>query len=418
MTALLDTLVEMNLAAAGAIVFLLLVRRPVRNLFGAHAAYMLWAIVPIAVAATFIPSRAIEMISLDISIYETMLQNTAAAAAGLDVLPVALLSVWIIGAIAMAIFQIRRQAAFMRDADIGIAGPAIVGFSQPRIVTPDDFSRRFSDMERKLILTHEQVHLDRNDARINAGIALVRCLFWFNPLVHIGAKAMRIDQELSCDAEVIDRRPRVRRTYAETLLKTQLASRPLPVGCYWPAESQHPLTERIDMLARKPLSSRRRVAATAIVLAMTCGAGVAAWAAQPERTIITEAPDILVPFNPLPRDKQDPLVRVQQELDKPATTRPRPSANFSQPDYPAESQAAREEGDVVVELCVASSGIVDDVKLVQSSGHARLDNATVAGLGGSRFVPATREGKPVRLCGYNLTLGWRLDNAQAPPGNP
>jgi TonB family protein len=226
---------------------------------------------------------------------------------------------------------------------------------------------------------------------------------------------MRIDQELSCDAEVIDRRPRVRRVYAETLLKTQLASRPLPVGCFWPAESQHPLTERIDMLARKPLSSRRRIAATAIALVLTGSAGVAAWAAQPERTIITEAPDILVPFNPLP--EQDPLVRVQQQLDKPAATKPRPSPDFIQPDYPVESQAAREEGDVVVELCFASSGIVDDVKLVQSSGHARLDTATVAGLGSSRFVPATREGKPVRLCGYNLTLGWRLDNAgpAAPP---
>ncbi len=38
---------------------------------------------------------------------------------------------------------------------------------------------------------------------------------------------------------------------------------------------------------------------------------------------------------------------------------------------------------MVVELCVASSGIVDDVKLVQSSGHTRLDTATIAGLGGS-----------------------------------
>ncbi len=64
------------------------------------------------------------------------------------------------------------------------------------------------------------------------------------------------------------------------------------------------------------------------MLVLTGRAGVAAWAAQPERTIITEAPDILVPFNPLPRDKQIRLVRVQQELDKPATTRPRPSAKL------------------------------------------------------------------------------------------
>jgi len=128
------------------------------------------------------------------------------------------LAAWLAGAILTAASLMRRQAAFLRDADLGLAGPAIVGFSHPRIVTPDDFTRRFSDSERKLILTHEQVHLERNDARINALIALVRCLFWFNPLVHVGARTLRIDQELSCDAEVIDRRPRVRRAYAETRL--------------------------------------------------------------------------------------------------------------------------------------------------------------------------------------------------------
>lgn len=408
---IIENFVELNIAGACAVAFMLAVRKPARRIFGAHAVYALWAIVPIAAAATFIPSRAIETLSLGVTLEEIVALTTAPEATPLEAaLPYALFAAWFIGAAIMATALVRRQNAFMRDADLGLAGPAIVGFSHPRIVTPDDFSRRYSDTERKLILTHEQVHIDRNDARINALIALLRCLFWFNPMVHVGAKAMRIDQELSCDAEVIDRRPRVRRAYAETLLKTQLASRPLPVGCYWPAESQHPLTERINMLAAKPLSDRRRAAATAVVLAVSASAGVAAWAAQPERTIITEAPDVLVPFNPLPRDQaKDPLVRVRQQIDKDITVNPRPAADFTQPAYPAESQALREEGDVGVELCVASTGIVDDVKLVKSSGHTRLDTATLSGLQRSKFEPTTREGKPVRLCGYNLVVGWRLD---------
>lgn len=408
---IIENFVELNIAAGCAVGFMLAVRRPARRIFGAHAVYLLWAIVPIAAAATFIPSRAIETLSLGMTLEEIVaLTTTHNAPIWEAAIPYVLFAIWIVGAIAMASALIRRQNAFMRDADLGLAGPAIVGFSHPRIVTPDDFARRYSDAERKLILTHEQVHIDRNDARINAVVALFRCLFWFNPMVHIGAKAMRIDQELSCDAEVIDRRPRVRRAYAETLLKTQLASKPLPVGCYWPAESQHPLTERINMLAAKPLSDRRRAAATAIVLAVSASAGVAAWAAQPERTIITEAPDVLVPFSPLPRDQaKDPLVRVRQQIDADVTVNPRPAADFTRPDYPAESQALREEGDVGVQLCVASSGIVEDVKLVKSSGHARLDTATLTGLERSKFEPATREGKPVRLCGYNLVVGWRLD---------
>lgn len=391
MTALLDAMLEMNLAAAGAIAFLLLVRQPARRFFGPHAAYMLWAIVPVAVLATFIPSRTIELMTLDIAISEAVLQN-AATSAGFDFWPV-LATIWIVGAVAVAAALARRQAAFLRDADIGIAGPAIVGFSHPRIVTPDDFSRRFSDAERKLILTHEQVHLDRNDARINAIVALVRCLFWFNPLVHIGAKAMRIDQELSCDAEVIDRRPRVRRAYAETLLKTQLASRPLPVGCYWPAESKHPLAERIDMLTRKPMSGRRRAVATGVVLVLAASAGVAAWAAQPERTIITEAPDILLPFSPLPHDQQQNIAE---------TMRPRLiSGSLTPPTLPADWKGAAE---IVTELCISTAGAVDSVMLVKPSGLANIDVGTVAALQKTQWEPAKRNGRAISLCGHPVTV--------------
>lgn len=398
----IENFVEMNIAAATAILFVLAVRKPARRVFGPHAIYMLWAIVPIAAAATFIPSRTIEMLSLGLTLDEVVALTTppAATSAFETILPYALAAIWLAGAVATAVALVRRQAAFMRDVDLGLAGPAIVGFSQPRIITPDDFTRRFSDTERKLILTHEQVHLERNDTRVNALVALIRCVFWFNPLIHVGAKAMRVDQELSCDAEVIDRRPRVRRVYAETLLKTQLASRPLPVGCYWPAESQHPLAERIDMLARKPLSGRRRAAATAIVLAVTASAGVAAWAAQPERTVITEAPDLLVPFRPIERDGQ---------LLAGLITNPRPKDSFNP--FMAPPSDLKVDGDVVVELCVSASGAVADAKVAQSSGYPKLDEAGLRQMRGARFEPATRNGRPVEVCGYTMTVGWRLGGA-------
>lgn len=402
MNDILAALLEMNIAAAVAVGFILLVRKQAQRLLGPHAVYLLWSIVPVALLATFIPSRTITTLTLGLSLEEIIALTTPSPEHinWEETIAPALMAIWIAGMIIMAVALARRQAAFLRDASVGLAGPAIVGFSRPRIVTPDGFTRRFTDSERKLILTHEQVHLDRNDARVNALVALARCVFWFNPMIHVGAKTMRIDQELSCDAEVIDRRPRgVRRAYAETLLKTQLASRPLPVGCYWPAESQHPLTERIDMLARKPVSGRRRIAATAIVLVLSASAGVAAWAAQPERTVFREAPDVLVPFQPMPQDEESKAA---------PTTNPRPGAGFHQPDYPADAAVAKQEGDVVVELCVGASGAVADVKLVRSSGHASLDNATLSGLEQSKFEPATRNGQAVSICGYSLTMGWRL----------
>lgn len=186
----------------------------------------------------------------------------------------------------------QRQRRFMADMGRGEAGPAVVGFFRPRIVTPSDFADRFNPLEQKLVLAHENIHLERHDTRINAAVALARCVCWFNPMVHVGARMLRIDQEMSCDAAVVERRPRTRRAYAETLLKTQLAARPLPVGCYWPPAAVHPLTERVGMLTRRPFSEERRLASATAVVAMVAGAGFAAWSLQPAREI--QGPPVLL----------------------------------------------------------------------------------------------------------------------------
>lgn len=299
---LIQVLAEINLAAGAAIAFMLLVRKWAHRTVGARAVYLAWSIVPMAILATFIPSRTIEIpepIFPDRVVITAYVPREGLDWAGIGL--ALLLLVWAAGAATLAISLARRQAMFDRQAELGKAGPAVVGFSFPYIVRPKDFYDRFSAEERKLILAHEQVHLERRDPRINALVALIRCICWFNPLAHVGANRLRIDQELACDAEVIDRRPNARRAYAETLLKTQLAAHALPVGCYWPAEAMHPLAERIAMLARSPLSHRRRIAASVAVLALTAFGGVAAWAAQPERTVLIPAIELFVPFEPLAR---------------------------------------------------------------------------------------------------------------------
>ena len=125
--------------------------------------------------------------------------------------------------------------------------------------------------------------------RINALAALLRCLCWFNPLVHIAAHLMRIDQELACDAAVVERHPRAKAVYATALLKAQLASRPLPLGCYWPAGTEHPLTERVEMLKQAAPTRMRRVAGASALVLLSIGAGLSAWAAMPPETHLVEA---------------------------------------------------------------------------------------------------------------------------------
>jgi beta-lactamase regulating signal transducer with metallopeptidase domain len=279
-TDILLVLLKVNFAAAVAVAIVMAARKKVRETMGPDAAYLMWAIVPVAMLAVLIPSRIVMVEDGGPGPVSRFWSEQLWPFAAVLVLA------WMTGVILMAGELLKRQQLFMEDVGFRKAGPAVVGFFYPYIVTPADFSHRFSDEERTLIMAHEQVHLERQDIRINAVVAAVRCLCWFNPLIHIGAHYLRADQELSCDAAVIERRPRARRAYAETLLKTQLAERSLPVGCYWPAGSSHPLTERIAMLTRMPFSGRRRVAAAAAVLTLVSGGGFAAWAAQPPRHVV------------------------------------------------------------------------------------------------------------------------------------
>ncbi len=77
-------------------------------------------------------------------------------------------------------------------------------------------------------------------------------------------------------------------------------------------------------------------------------------------------------------------------------------------DYPAISIRLRETGLVVVNVCVESDGSVSDVTVVESSGHERLDDATIRMVGNRfRYNPATQGGQPIRHCA-NQPVRWAL----------
>lgn len=303
---LLTGLARANLALAAAVLLILLLRRPARRQFGARVSYALWITAPLAAAASLLP-QAPEPTALGAVVL------TAADRAG-GAIPAALATdrardllgvLWLAGAIAAASIMAHRQARYMASlgrlspASPGVLraehpgiGPAVVGALRPRIVTPADFDTRFAPAEREVILAHERVHVAAGDAAINALAAAVQCLCWFNPFAHLAAHTLRVDQELACDAAVLARYPNARRLYAEVLLKTQLAAQPLPLGCHWPAASDHPLQERIVMLKLPPPAPARRAVGASFVAAFALAGSAAAWAAQPAGSpALVAAPD-------------------------------------------------------------------------------------------------------------------------------
>jgi beta-lactamase regulating signal transducer with metallopeptidase domain len=275
---LLHALLKVNLAAGAGILLVLMLRRPIRRMFGATAAYALWLVVPLAAGASLLPALRTVPVAADAHLDLRALIEQAPVAAGV------LTVLWMAGVAVMLAVLATTQRRFMRKAAKGQAGPAIVGVLDPRLVLPADFADRFDEQEQALIRAHERVHLERDDPRANAVLALMQCLFWFNPLVHVAATRVRLDQELSCDAVVIARYPKERRRYAEAMLKTQLAEQALPVGCYWPSRGRHPLEARIALLKAPAPTTGRQLAGLGLIAALALVSVAAAWSAQPPRT--------------------------------------------------------------------------------------------------------------------------------------
>ncbi|HEY0437500.1 MAG TPA: M56 family metallopeptidase, partial [Phenylobacterium sp.] len=202
MSDVLPALLRLNLGVAAAVALVLALRLPVRRMFGARVAYGLWALAPLAAAAMLLPARVVTVIravptptaAATNAVWQAV--EPAAAPAGPDLAGL-LAALWLAGGVASLAWLAWRQVQFARALRQGRAGPAVVGVLRPRIVTPDDFAARYTPREQSVVLAHEQTHIDRQDSRANALAALARCINWFNPLAHLLAHYLRIDQELA-----------------------------------------------------------------------------------------------------------------------------------------------------------------------------------------------------------------------------
>jgi TonB family protein len=389
---LIRILILSTIASSAAMLLALVLRKPMRAGFGARAAYALWILVPLSTLVFMLPAPVASLSMPVMPMAVAALARSVPAA----VLPLEnpfdpslwLAGAWLLGAAIVFLLFAHQQRRFVRGlGQLSVANdetlraqttagcPALLGAWHPRVVVPADFEQRYSFTERELILAHERTHRARGDAQINALAAVLRCAFWFNPLIHFVASRFRFDQELACDAVVISRFPEARRSYADAMLKTQLAVLGLPVGCHW--QSSHPLKERIAML-KQPLPGRARAALGAgIAVALIIGGTYAAWAVQP------------------------PTPEAQSVAAKVAA----PDANETKAGYrklnriayPTDLIAAKTQGVVYVKVRIATDGSVTTaaVDRVDPPNAAALADAAVAGVKTWTFDPAQQQGKPV-----------------------
>lgn len=401
-----DVMWSALVASSVAMLLVLAVMPMLRRRLGAELAFALWLVVPLACLLVLWPAP--DATSWRASV-QAMLPTvigfaTDAADNGTDpAIDASWRTLWIVGSVAFACLMTWQQWRFRRQLDLhdhgerhagrvvlrahGVAaGPLLLGAWRPAIVLAADFEQRHPPAERALILAHEAMHACRRDGLWSAFATLARCLFWFNPLVHVAAARFRRDQELACDAAVLRAHPNAQRCYAEAVLHTQLTAQHLPVGCHW--QSRHPVKERILMIANASKitptwSHRLALAVTIAVLAVG--------------TTLTS-----------------PTTRAAGDDDATAPG----YARLSPPVYPQALAAQGVEGTVLLSVEVGTDGKPGKIVVDKDSPAlpAALNDAAITAVRSWTFQPATKDGKPVATK-VLVPVQFALDPANAASAN-
>lgn len=144
--------------------------------------------------------------------------------------------------------------------------PMLVGLIKSEIILP---RLDYTDDELKLILRHELFHYKRKDILYQLITLIFVSLHWFNPFVHLMAKAIELDGETSCDEKTLENR-----TYEEKLfygdmliklLKTQTQKKSYMTTTFFGGKKG--MKKRLTLIASRK-ARRKGAAAMALVTVM------------------------------------------------------------------------------------------------------------------------------------------------------
>lgn len=423
--AVLALLLRATLAVSLAVLVLWPLRRALRRRFGAGVAYAAWWLIPAVAIACLLPARVQEAAPVAAPPAQIAAPVTAvlAEAPTLSIPAGFWLSLWALGALGMALRLWRQQRRFERAlgelqplperlwrSSMRSGLPAVVGALRARIVLPEDFAQRYDTEQQGLLLAHERTHLHRGDPLANLAVAALRCLFWFNPLVHLAAARFRHDQELACDQAVIAAHPNSRRAYGEAMLKTLMADRQAPLGCHW--GFSHPLKERVMQLTSSlPRPWARRIGVAAVALSIL-GAGFAVWSAQPPRYVVVSG-DGLGPDTPA-----DFRAEVQLRIDDASPTRLAIANDYGKPF--SFSHRGKDGANLQIEGVVrATADRGHDIALVlKRDGREIAKPRLIAARNAPAVVRIGGDTPAGGFDGVELTLAIAPADAPAPPAPP
>jgi beta-lactamase regulating signal transducer with metallopeptidase domain len=175
-----------------------------------------------------------------------------------------------------------------------VQSPCLFGLLKPRLLLPSNLHSQLTPAELSHVILHELAHLKRRDLFTNLLMSVAHSIHWFNPIVWLISRRMRLERELACDQIVLQSRTTTDpRAYGQTLLKllqdfTPAPGTPALVGI---AEDKHAVTLRLRQIAQfPPRSSRFSTAGLFFLLAVSAIGLTRAQGISPSKSQATPIP--------------------------------------------------------------------------------------------------------------------------------
>ena len=95
--------------------------------------------------------------------------------------------------------NIRRDVRIIGQCEYGTPAVLFPG----TVLMPMGTLVSMSDDEVKFVLRHELMHFKRHDHILGLVLSVLNAVYWFNPVVWIAFKQIRVDMEIACDSRVV-----------------------------------------------------------------------------------------------------------------------------------------------------------------------------------------------------------------------
>ncbi len=160
--------------------------------------------------------------------------------------------------------ELRRSVTLLESDSIKAA--ITVGILDPAVVLPSD-SEDWSDNRRRLVLSHELAHVKRWDTLTETFALIATIAYWFNPLVWLAVKQLRIERETDCDNAVL-RTGAKPSDYAELLMNiaADLGASAVPVWRTSTVSQSSNLKDRLMNILNQRINRNRGSRRSAVLI--------------------------------------------------------------------------------------------------------------------------------------------------------